>query len=42
MISQSLITEKISELIVEAQTGVRRLNVIRPFEAVVMDSVTEG
>jgi len=40
MISQSLITQKISELVVEAQTGIRRPNLIRPSDAVVVDSVT--
>jgi hypothetical protein len=40
MISQSLITQKISELVVEAQTGVKRPKLIRPSDAVVVDSVT--
>ena len=40
MISQSLITQKISELVIEAQTGVKRPNLIRPSDAVVVDSVT--
>jgi hypothetical protein len=40
MISQSLITQKVSELVVEAQTGIKRPKLIRPSEAVVMDSVT--
>jgi hypothetical protein len=40
MVSQSLITQKISELIVEAQTGVKRSKLIRPSDAIVVDSVT--
>ena len=40
MISQSLITQKISELVIEAQTGVKRPKLVRPSDAVVMDSVT--
>jgi anti-sigma28 factor (negative regulator of flagellin synthesis) len=40
MISQSLITQKIAELVVEAQTGVKRPRLSRPSDAVVMDSVT--
>jgi Anti-sigma-28 factor, FlgM len=40
MISQSLITQKISELVIEAQTGVKRPTMIRPSDAVVVDSVT--
>lgn len=40
MISQSLITQKVSELVIEAQTGVKRPKLVRPSDAVVMDSVT--
>jgi hypothetical protein len=40
MISQSLITQKISELVVEAQTGIKRPKLIRPSDAVIVDSVT--
>jgi hypothetical protein len=40
MVSQSLITQKISELIVEAQTGVKRSKLIGPSDAIVVDSVT--
>jgi Anti-sigma-28 factor, FlgM len=40
MISQSLITQKISELVIEAQTGVKRPTMIRPSDAVIVDSVT--
>jgi hypothetical protein len=40
MISQSLITQKISELVVEAQTGIKRPKPFRPSDAIVMDSVT--
>jgi Anti-sigma-28 factor, FlgM len=40
MISQSLITQKISELVIEAQTGVKRPNLIRPSDAVIVDSVS--
>jgi anti-sigma28 factor (negative regulator of flagellin synthesis) len=40
MISQSLITQKISELVIEAQTGVKRPNLIRPSDAIIVDSVT--
>jgi anti-sigma28 factor (negative regulator of flagellin synthesis) len=40
MISQSLITQKISELVIEAQTGVKRPNLLRPSDAVVVDEVT--
>jgi hypothetical protein len=40
MILQSLITQKVSELVIEAQTGVKRLRMLRPSDAVVIDSVT--
>jgi hypothetical protein len=40
MISQSLITQKIAELVVEAQTGIKRPRLSRPSDAIVVDSVT--
>jgi hypothetical protein len=40
MISQSLITQKISELVIEAQTGVKRPKVFTPSGDDVADTVT--
>jgi anti-sigma28 factor (negative regulator of flagellin synthesis) len=40
MISQSLITLKISELACEAQTGIKRIGQSRPMDAFIADTVT--
>jgi len=40
MFEDSLIIQKIADLVVEAQTGVKRPKIFEPQEALIMDSVT--